>query len=307
MGSKALSNRGHINGADTGYNEGPNLDHLREPGARNEFATGPQNDPLLKDTRQHEDLGIADQTDGDATAGITAVISVRPVTSERAGRPAVPLSSASRRPTTEEPERFSTSVDIDLRKSSGSKQSSPGNHKSKCVSAEENFLVEEASRVTNPTDSVQKQAGRSAKKGSSSRRAAAKSERQLIKEEKEKKDAERLAKKQEEALEKLMTPTEYAQKLQTKFASLLAKTPASKLFLKDKCIFYTGGDHGRASQTTRNRMDFVSLQFKWKLILSHSHIFLSPNRSEGRVASWCPLTTPLWLPTSLLRLRRKRL
>ena len=95
-----------------------------------------------------------------------------------------------------------------------------------------------------------------------------------MREEKAKRSAALLARKQEEALEKLMTPTEYAQKLQSKFMNLLAKTPSKKLFLKDKHIFYVGGDHGRASQTTRSRMDFVRGQLKLISILSHSCPFI---------------------------------
>ncbi|TDL27085.1 Nucleotidyltransferase [Rickenella mellea] len=54
-----------------------------------------------------------------------------------------------------------------------------------------------------------------------------------------------------------MTPPEYAAKVLTKFQPLLDRTPPRKLFLKDKNIFYIGGDLKFASKTTRDKMDFV--------------------------------------------------
>ncbi|KAI5121470.1 hypothetical protein M0805_003927 [Coniferiporia weirii] len=54
-----------------------------------------------------------------------------------------------------------------------------------------------------------------------------------------------------------MTPFEYAVRVQKKFAPLLEKTAEENLFLKDKVIFYVGGDYKYASKSTRNRMDFL--------------------------------------------------
>ncbi|KAH8114995.1 Nucleotidyltransferase [Phellopilus nigrolimitatus] len=54
-----------------------------------------------------------------------------------------------------------------------------------------------------------------------------------------------------------MTPREYAEKVKTKFGPLLEKTPPSKLFLRDKVIFYVGGDLELASSSTRAKMDFL--------------------------------------------------
>lgn len=68
--------------------------------------------------------------------------------------------------------------------------------------------------------------------------------------------AEKLKRKKEEECDKKMTPMEYAVKLQSKFQSGIETK--HKQFLKNKCIFYVGGDLQFASNGTREKMNFVS-------------------------------------------------
>lgn len=77
---------------------------------------------------------------------------------------------------------------------------------------------------------------------------------------KAKKTSEMALKKKEEEEEKRMTPREYATKVQEKFKDELKKASEKELFLKNKTIFYVGGDYDKAVRSTRSRMDYVGLQ-----------------------------------------------
>ncbi|THH03700.1 hypothetical protein EW145_g6078 [Phellinidium pouzarii] len=83
------------------------------------------------------------------------------------------------------------------------------------------------------------------------------SERKARKAEKARKEAEDASRRKEEARDKLMTPTEYVLKVQSKFAASLEKTPPEQLFLREKIIFYVGGDLLYAVASTRKRMDIL--------------------------------------------------
>lgn len=71
---------------------------------------------------------------------------------------------------------------------------------------------------------------------------------------------------------KLVTPLEYAQKLQS-CLDLHVKTN----YLKGKCVFYVGGDMMYAGTTTRGRMEYVSR-------LSFSHCHPHPRVRHARVS-----------------------
>ncbi|KAL5478955.1 hypothetical protein ACEPAI_2242 [Sanghuangporus weigelae] len=75
--------------------------------------------------------------------------------------------------------------------------------------------------------------------------------------EKAERDREAAVRKKEEEMEKRMTPREYAVHIQEKFRDYLAKAPTDKLPLRDKAIFYVGGDYYTASQSTRRKMDHL--------------------------------------------------
>ena len=77
---------------------------------------------------------------------------------------------------------------------------------------------------------------------------------------KAKKTSEMALKKKEEEEEKRMTPREYATKVQEKFKDELKKASEKELFLKNKTIFYVGGDYDKAVRSTRSRMDYVGLR-----------------------------------------------
>ena len=53
-----------------------------------------------------------------------------------------------------------------------------------------------------------------------------------------------------------MTPSEYAAKVQTKFAQAIEKSK-KKPFLAGKRIFLITGDHSVATKLSRKKMDFV--------------------------------------------------
>lgn len=99
-------------------------------------------------------------------------------------------------------------------------------------------------------------------------------DKEAVRAEKSRKTAEIQARKKEEAYEQLMTPTEYALRLHTKFAKVLGKTSKEKQFLEGKGILYVGGDLHLASKGTRKKMDFVrysvSRQNIIMLISAHS-------------------------------------
>lgn len=120
-------------------------------------------------------------------------------------------------------------------------------------------------------------------------RTANKAERERLKAEKARKTTEDRVRRQEEAKEKLMTPLEYATKLLTKFQAVLERTPAEKLFLKAKYIFYIGGDLKLASGSTRDKMDFVRASFLC-FVKPLSVATLSQIRKKGGVV--CPSFDP---------------
>ena len=76
-----------------------------------------------------------------------------------------------------------------------------------------------------------------------------------------------------EVKQKLITPLEYAQRLQSCFDPHVE--PKTN-YLKGKRIFYVGGDMMYASTTTRRRMEYVSLLAS--LLTSHIHIRLKLSR-----------------------------
>ncbi|KAL5498395.1 hypothetical protein ACEPAH_2537 [Sanghuangporus vaninii] len=88
-------------------------------------------------------------------------------------------------------------------------------------------------------------------------RVSAESARKGKKAKKAERDREAAARKKEEEMEKRMTPREYAVHIQEKFKDYLAKVSTDKLPLRDKAIFYVGGDYYTASQSTRKKMDHL--------------------------------------------------
>ncbi len=87
--------------------------------------------------------------------------------------------------------------------------------------------------------------------------ANAKFTREAKKTEKARREQELRDRKKEELADSRMTPSEYAAKVQTKFADAIERSTKKKLFLAGKRIFFITGDHRSATKTTRRRMDIA--------------------------------------------------
>lgn len=93
------------------------------------------------------------------------------------------------------------------------------------------------------------------------KRTRSKNDRARRKAEVSQREEKERRRKMEEALEKKMTPSEYALKLHSKFQEQVDKNRVNQRFhLEGKRIFFVGGDLNTASDDTRKKMEFVSMR-----------------------------------------------